>query len=261
MKKKMIGSFLLVFTVMCFMCLNSILFAAPASQSPDPQNQIADNSIKQSILTDYQQHYASSLDSAKSDFNGSSGSFQNATLGNGIAYYQIADDHTDPFIFAGYIFPIELDGKELGTVYANNDSGEWKIFRVNNVKDYTQSVNKAKSNVNTGDKTKVIDDMRYGISALYINGGDGEHIVDLHKGSDFKKKPYSDFKNSIDKVRLDNQNMKSKTKDGAIQFGSGSVNVNNNDKSNHTYIYLLIAAVAFLFPVFYLLRNKRTVKP
>lgn len=255
MKKKFV---LFVFLMCClfFLNLNNLTFADP----------IPDNQIKEIIENEFKDKYVDSLNVIKSNHGLSDEeSFNDATLSKGIPYYRLSDDDSNSFEFVGYIFSIELKEKDVGTIFSENYTGHWKIFQIGSMNNIKNSFISVESSVQQDEKVKLINDIRYGVNALYIEGKE-ERIIDLSK-QDSNNKLSVNLDNSISKKEFDDKIKELKKSRellpqtdefGAIKTGSSGVDLSvTSNKTNSTYIYLLIAAVLCILPAILILKKKK----
>jgi hypothetical protein len=216
----------------------------------------ASEKVKAEVEADYQQHYAASLDSQKDQFNVTGeDSLSTAQLGNGIAYYTIDVKNDKPAItFAGYQFPLLLNGKQIATVQANKSvEDKWEVANISNIVDMEKVIQVANDNKKGTGKIKLIEDKSYGIKSVYIQDNDGERFVDLKSG---KSSTVADFNDEIVKKHKDKEKHAENNKDGAIQAG-GTPIATNSSSNNTPYIFAALG-ILFMIPVIYFFLRKRT---
>ncbi|MNI01598.1 hypothetical protein D3C73_544470 [compost metagenome] len=134
MRKKTLG----LFIVLMMMCI-SIFGSAYAETSGIPPE------IKKSVEDDFKS-YIPSLEQQKTQFGLEASDDTNlATLGDGYPYYvfhsndilKSANSIESSLKFSGYIFPITVNSKPAGIVFAEADSaGVWKVLRISSDLDF-----------------------------------------------------------------------------------------------------------------------------
>ncbi|MGG3284102.1 hypothetical protein [Paenibacillus solani] len=244
MKKKIIVSVFLLCSLF-LININSFSFA----------NELPDKKIKKYIENDFKQNYVESLNSLKSEYGVSEqDNFNDAQLSDGIAYYNLSDDNSNSFEFEGYIFSIEIQGEDVGTIYSNEDSGTWKIFRISNENNISDSVEKIESSIQQNDKVKLINDIRYQVNAIYIEGKQ-ERLIDISKQDSniiFNTKSDSsitktEFFEKIEELKKNHEALPQTDDQGYILTGASGVDFSSKSNSNeYSYIYLFLAGAFFM---------------
>ncbi|WP_342421619.1 hypothetical protein [Paenibacillus sp. FSL E2-0178] len=218
----------------------------------------ADSSIKEIILSDYQLHYADTLESHKDSFHGLKNTvFHDATLGEGIAFYRIADlSDISSLEFAGYKFPLYLDGKQVAVIEANNDTGEYKIFNISNQDDFDRKLKQAITQYKGKGQIQLIDDKHYNINSVYINDEADKHYIDLNTN---KLSTPKELNNKLNE--LNDSFYKTNTEDmGAAVVGLGGGALQQPKTSILLPVVLSVLGMLFLTPLALLLFNKRIGK-
>ncbi|URJ58979.3 hypothetical protein [Paenibacillus polymyxa] len=259
MKKKLILSFLLMFNILLF-SFNNLIIAQSDESTPDAQ-------IKASIESDFKLKYVDSLNAVKSDYKlKAEENFENAQLSSGTAFYKVTDDvYSSAIDFAGYIFTLKTNDREVATIYASSNTGSWKISSISNRVNSENSLLAAEATLSKNEKVKLIDDERYGLNALLIEGGEKERVIDLSGNGKNVNNIESSSNKTISKSLFDQKikEMKAErsgpaTKDGAVIMGTGQFDFNEPSKaSSNVPIILFSLGIISLFPIFIILKKKR----
>jgi hypothetical protein len=186
--KKLISKNVKVLLMSAALLLASIQFAS--ANSAQNLNSIADSGVKSEVQADFAK-YQKTLDNAKDKFgqNGNE-SFSSATLGDGIPYSIMTADGN--FTFDGYIFPIELDGKTSGIIFAKEINGQWGVFNIKNNLSFDQDVKDVKNLLQKNDDPELIYDPALSIYAVAVHHQSGkdelismkdDSALGLHKNS------------------------------------------------------------------------------
>jgi hypothetical protein len=257
---RFVSALIIVFGLFIF---NSVIFA----QNPVSLKDFADKNVKAAVEEQFFKNFANSLDSSKKDFSvQGEDSFHKALLGDGIPFYKISTkngNNDELFIFSGYIFPIKLNGKSTGIVYAINDNGTWKVDHIENDAKFEQNISDANKNLKNGDTSRLIVDPSYEVKALVVQNSDGESLLDINSNSNLKLQknkavPISEFKETLKKVKEEKGKISSTNKDGEQQSGSGQLPVKTSSKDwGRLSIILFIIFIISLIPTVYLIRKNR----
>lgn len=152
-------------------------WAFGGTASAEPERELASPEIRSAIQKQLESRYADLLNLDKSSFN-TDGDFKEAELGEGQAVYRIED--TDyALIFKGYEFPLTLDGKEVGTVEAENIEGSWVIFNISSSSDLSSLIQQARSRAGTG-TFKYVNAPEYFVRGFYLKNDEGERFFDAN---------------------------------------------------------------------------------
>lgn len=195
---------------------------------------IPGHQIRKDIEADFRTNYLDSLNAAKEDYGlTESEDFTEAKLSDGRAFYTISDDvYNSDTNFSGYVFSIRVNEQDTGTIYSNNDSGQWKVSSISTFIYPKTAITAAETNLHPDEQLKLIDDIRYGLHALLIEGGDQERVIDLSTTDKLnisnlnsnKTITKSLFDQKIKQIKSERSSPT--TKDGAIIMGSASFDFN-----------------------------------
>lgn len=204
--------------------------------------------------------YNVSLDHSKNEFGvGADESFSEAKISDGIPYYVVANSTTsneNEFMFAGYIFPLQLNGRPAGLVFATQSNGTWKIFNIKNSLTFDQDLSDAEKLVNTSDVSKLVYDMIYGLNALVVTSETGSKKVlplksnqSLHlEKNKFVSMP--DFQSQLQNIRHSTKPIPPTQLIQLGGIGTGSTTV-----SAHSPRYSSLAGLMFLISLVALYRS------
>lgn len=211
--------------------------------------ELADSEIKTAIEADYQQHYADTLDVYKESFNTQANiSFHEAALGDGIAFYKIsAVEGSNSLQFAGYKFPLYLNGKQVCIIDATTEFGQWKISNISNHSDFEKKFSQMKAINSTKEQAQIryIDDRSYDAQYAYINDSTGERYIELNTNKSFSPK---EFLNKVENIK-NNPSLKIKA-DGTLRTGFGGEYPTETKNTLIIQVTLLFTlGVMFLVPV------------
>jgi hypothetical protein len=209
--------------------------------TPDP-------SIVNEIEKEFRLHFADSLDNVKSDFHiTSESSFSQAQIGKGIAYYMVATKNPLTFRMAGYKFPLELDGKQVGVITATNYTGTWKIEDISNHQDFGLKLASVTNNIEPNSNYMYIDDRRYGVQLIYVQDHNGERLIDLKTNRTLSKKQVSQAIEQYLKS-YDIQRQKLGLPDDVLLVGAGGIDFSNTDNTdNIPAVSLTLSALGSIF--------------
>lgn len=185
-------------------------------------NSVAEPSIKAEVESDFSK-YQQTLDNTKENFgkNGDE-SFAAAHLKNGIPYY-VATENVNDFVLDGYIFPIELNGKPSGIVFAKQNDGHWSVFNIKNNLSFDQDINDIKGLLKKNDDTKLVYDPALGLYSVAVHHETGEDelismkddaALGLHKNQAIK---LNDMQEKLKKIK--SERILPLNNNGAVQAG------------------------------------------
>ncbi|MFD2879922.1 hypothetical protein ACFTAO_34395 [Paenibacillus rhizoplanae] len=165
----------IILTVFALLTLGNAAYA-------DSSLKTAGADIKGAIERDYTAYYADTLEAQKENFHSSNRvSFLEATLGEGIAYYQ-ANVHGESLSheLIGYKFPLYLEGTQVAVIDATFESGAWKIFLISAIMMiFGNTIKRIESEYAKDGTLELIDDKRYNLNYLYINTAVNEEYINL----------------------------------------------------------------------------------
>ncbi|WP_028588779.1 hypothetical protein [Paenibacillus massiliensis] len=145
--------------------LSIFLFSFDTDSLAHANEGIPEPQIRKEIEADFRANYLDSLNAVKEDYGLTENEdFTKAKLSDGRAFYTISDDvYNSDTNFSGYVFSISVNEQDTGTIYSNNDSGQWKVSSISTFV-YPESVITAvETNLHPDEQLKLIDDIRYGL--------------------------------------------------------------------------------------------------
>ena len=228
MKRRFIYTLCIVLSIFLFNFDTDSLAHADEG-TPGPQ-------IRKDIEADFRTNYLDSLNAVKEDYGlTESEDFTEAKLSDGRAFYTISDDvYNSDTNFSGYVFSIRVNEQDTGTIYSNNDSGQWKVSSISTFVYPESAITAVEANLHPDEQLKLIDDIRYGLHALLIEGGDQERVMDLSTTDKLNINNLNPSSNKTITKSLFDQKIKQiksersspTTRDGAIIMGSASFDFN-----------------------------------
>lgn len=187
----------------------------------------ADSAFMNQIKTEFYQTYAGTLNRGKDAFD-TNGDFNQAELGEGIAFYQISENHSLEQM--GYAFPLEVQGRTVATIKAIPGEEGSQIIDVNSSADLTEQINKVKQQASIGDSIKYIEDDRYQARGFYIQNESEENFVDLNKGVIY---PMNELYEAADVIKTQRSHDQQRSMRGTdiVQAGGGAGEEMRNSNS------------------------------
>lgn len=214
--------------------LSIFLFNFDTDSLAHADEEIPGPQIRKEIEADFSANYLDSLNAVKEDYGLTENEdFTEAKLSDGRAFYTISDDvYNSDTNFSGYVFSIRVNEQDTGTIYSNNDSGQWKVSSISTFVYPESAITAVETNLHPDEQLKLIDDIRYGLHALLIEGGDQERAIDLSTTDKLnisnlnsnKTITKSLFDQKIKQIKSERSSPT--TKDGAIIMGSASFDFN-----------------------------------
>ncbi|WP_018131142.1 hypothetical protein [Effusibacillus pohliae] len=208
----------------------------------DPITQYANKGVKSMIEADFL-NYQKPLDAAKDNFGvNADDSFANAQLGDGIPYFVVSNKieaNGNSFTFGGYIFPIRVNGKPAGIVFATEENGKWSIFNIKNNTSFEQDLQDAKKLLKDTDSAKLLYDQRFGLYIFAVQHVTGESSIVPMRDHEFLKLkkhsfvPMADFEAKLDKLKKEKA---SESKNGAVQAGGAVLNSDSSNAGSKYYL-------------------------
>jgi hypothetical protein len=187
-------------------------------------------------------NYQGSLEHAKDQFGVSENdSFAKARLGEEIPYYTVAKDSStatdNGFALSGYLFPIELHGKQVGLVVAREANGKWSVLNISNEATLVQDIQSAKKLLPDPQDAKVVHDPSFTLYTLVS----GKSIAPFQDQQDLKLKknsvvPLAEFQANLEALK------KAKLAAGKSQLvqlgGAGSADAESSKGTNKNYLLI-----------------------
>ncbi|MEK3792053.1 hypothetical protein MKX42_10055 [Paenibacillus sp. FSL R7-0204] len=203
--------------------------------------------IKGAIERDYTAYYADTLEAQKENFHSSNRvSFLEATLGEGIAYYQ-ANIHGESLSheLIGYKFPLYLEGTQVAVIDATFESGAWKIFNISNNDNFSNTIKRIESEYAKDGTLELIDDKRYNLNYLYINTAVNEEYINLTNNESISP---TEIMSVVSQSESSFNNSNRNSNDGAILVGGGQ-NVSSADNHTSLFLPILLFGLSLIFAV------------
>jgi hypothetical protein len=223
-------------------------------------NNVADSSIKTAVESDFSK-YQKTLDNAKQNF-GKTGdeTYAAAHLEDGTPYY-VATENGKDFVLDGYIFPIELNGKPSGIVFAKQIGGHWAVFNIKNNLSFDQDIKDIKGLLKKNDDAKLIYDPALSMYSVAVHHETGEDelismkedtALGLHKNQAVKLK---DVQEKLQKIQSERK--LPADNNGAVQAGGpGSGQSQSNYLKMNLGISASVIVVLSLMTIFLIKRRK-----
>lgn len=260
MRRRFIFTLSILLSIFLFN-FDSYSFAQADERIPGPQ-------IRKEIEADFRENYLDSLNAVKEDYGLSeSEDFTEAKLSHGRAFYTISDDvYNSDTNFSGYVFSIIVNEQDTGTIYSYNDSGQWKVSSISTFVYPDSAITAVETNLHPDEQLKLIDDIRYGLHALLIEGGDQERVMDLSTADKLNINNLNPSSNKTITKSLFDQKIKQiksersgpTTKDGAIIMGSASFDFNEPVTTTlSTPAILFVIGIFALVPIIIIGFKKR----
>lgn len=223
------------------------LFTLGNAVYADSSLETAGADIKGAIAREYTEYYADTLDAQKTSFHGSdNASFHEATLGEGVAYYQV-NVHGDSLSheLTGYKFPLYLEGTQVAVIDATFESGAWKIFNISNHDDFDSAIKRIESEYAGNGKFELIDDKRYNLNYVYTNSTISEEYINLTNDESISPAEILNvISESVDSLNNLNRN----SNDGVILVGGGP-NVSPSDNQTSLLLPIILFGLSLVFAV------------
>ncbi|ETT79744.1 MULTISPECIES: hypothetical protein [Paenibacillus] len=204
--------------------------------------------IKGAIEQEYKEYYADSLEAQKDNFHGTGKtSFHEATLGEGIPYYQLnVHDNSISHEMAGYKFPLYLEEAQVGVIEATLESGAWTIYNISNHNDFDNTVKRLEAEYAGKGTVELIDDKRYELDYLYINNEVNETYIDLTNEQNISPSEVRDaVSESADALNSMNRN----SNEGAILVGGGHHAASSDGGHNSLITAIVLFGLSLVFAV------------
>ncbi|MBL0385278.1 hypothetical protein JJB07_01350 [Tumebacillus sp. ITR2] len=223
-----------LFLVLFATCTLGLIQQPAFAGSPEPKIQYADQKVKSMVEADFQ-NYKNSLEHTKDNFGVTEQeSYSKASLGDGVAYYDLANNSdlsADPLTFAGYVFPIHVQGKTGGIVFAQEKEGKWGVFYIQSNLTFEQDLAEAKKRIQADDSIKLVSDMSTALYAVSIESETGNSgilpmrdnlALGLKKNALIPKSEFQSQLKSLKAARESNKISSNNGKDNElIQMGGG----------------------------------------
>ncbi|WP_223068936.1 hypothetical protein [Paenibacillus caui] len=228
--------------------------------------------IRQSVEADFQ-NYIPSLNQTKKEFGLSdSDDFSKAILEEGHPYYRIAPQEKlsvasnvkDSLTFAGYIFPVSINLKPAGLLFADNAKGQWKVLKISSDLDFASNYKLVNEKFKS-QKSKIIYDETLHISGVVDEDTSNFGALRPNPELGLTKSsitPFSELKKEVAKIRSKKQNSLT-APDGATYAGGGHGDqpVKAVANTNHPLILTLsVVTIALALCVFAILRKRKLQK-
>jgi hypothetical protein len=251
---------ILMFFTCLFLIFNQTAFASGLNSNTP----IASKEVKAMVESDFAK-YQKSLDNSKDNFGASNEeTFSNAQLKDGIAYYMVSnntDTNDNGFTFAGYIFPIQLNGKPVGIVSATENNGKWQVLDISNNLTFDQDLSDAKKLLKNTDRTKLVYDSFAGLKLLLVQSETGASTVlplKDNKALNLKKNnsvSMSDFQARFQKLK--NKKGSTNQSQGDQLGGIGGVGVSSTTQSSSYFLTIGVVVVVTFGAILYFIARKR----
>lgn len=203
--------------------------------------------IKGAIERDYTDFYADTLEAQKDNFHGSDrASFHEATLGEGIAFYQVSvyGDSLSHEL-TGYKFPIYLEETQVALINATFESGTWKILNISNDDDFDNIIKQMESEYARNGKFELIDDKRYNLNYFYINNTINEEYINLTNNKSISP---TEIIRVVNESADSFNNLNRNSNDRAILVGGGP-NVSHSDNQTSLFLPIILFGLSLFFAV------------
>lgn len=146
----------------------------------------------------FDEYFSEYLNSMKQHYN-TNGDFRQAKVKDGIMVQQVSlEGHT--FFGMGYEFPLQLEGRTVGTVMVGQNWTEWEITDVSPIDDLDRELDKVVKRFPSAKGIGYIHDPNFRIRGFHLKNGTDIQFFDTHTQTVY---PIEELYEQIDARRLE----------------------------------------------------------